>query len=187
MTYKNTQQGFTLMELLVVVLIMGILAAVALPQYNKAVERSKATQGLALLKTLEEAYQTAYLAKGTYPSSFAELDVDFPLTGNEHFMSHRFRDSKSNEDWILEIENIPPYTTLLAVRNSGQYKGAGFVVLISNPTHTSFLKRVICFERTKSANFLFDKKLAQGAYCQQIIQGSSIEEADAYARLYNLP
>ncbi len=180
------RSGFTLMELLVVMLIIGILAAVALPQYQKTVERSKATQGLTLLRTLTTAYQAAYLEKGSYPSSFAELDIDFPFTGNEHFVAHSGRNSKSNSDWILEIENESSgYVTLFAVRNSGKYKGAGFGISLATPTDVP-RKKIYCIERTRSATFLFDTQLAEGAYCQQVIQGS-LENDGKYGRSYNLP
>lgn len=72
---KNTA-GFTLIELLVVVLIIGILAAVALPQYNKAVEKSRATEATIFLKNLETA-ETAYqLANGEFTNDLDALDID---------------------------------------------------------------------------------------------------------------
>lgn len=60
--YKK--RGFTLIEVLVVVLIIGILSAIALPQYTKAVAKSRATQGLVMLKSIASAYHTYYMANG---------------------------------------------------------------------------------------------------------------------------
>ena len=72
------KQGFTLIELLVVVLIIGILSSVALPQYTKAVEKSRAAEALALVRTLRTAQDAYYLANGSYTSEIKDLDVDVP-------------------------------------------------------------------------------------------------------------
>ena len=78
MTRENTlTSGFTLIELLVVVLIIGILAAVALPQYNKAIMKSRAAQVWPMLKAIEEAGQAYYLENDAYPTTFADLSLDF--------------------------------------------------------------------------------------------------------------
>lgn len=51
---KN-KQAFTLIEMLTVVLIVGILTAVALPQYSRAIKKSRATEAIAMLRTIHDS------------------------------------------------------------------------------------------------------------------------------------
>ena len=71
----NKNAGFTLIELLVVVLIIGILAAVALPQYEKAVEKSRAAEGMSVLKSLAVGMEEYILANGSLPKSISDLSI----------------------------------------------------------------------------------------------------------------
>ena len=72
------RSGFTLIELLVVVLIIGILAAVALPQYQKAVDRAKATEVWTLGKAFSDAQKIHFMANESFATSLENLDIAIP-------------------------------------------------------------------------------------------------------------
>ena len=72
------KKGFTLLELLVVVLIIGILASIALPQYRKAVLKADLSRGIALVESLYKAQQVYYLTHGDYAADLDDLDVSIP-------------------------------------------------------------------------------------------------------------
>ncbi|SEG09907.1 pilin [Vibrio hangzhouensis] len=61
------QQGFTLIELMIVVAVIGVLAAVAMPQYQKYVGKSEAASALATLSALKTNIETYTLEQGQFP------------------------------------------------------------------------------------------------------------------------
>lgn len=84
---RKNQKGFTLVELMIVVVIIGILAALAIPRFMRATTKSKQSEAKGILKqvyTMQHAYRqekdlyfvTATPADSTNTASFATLGVD---------------------------------------------------------------------------------------------------------------
>jgi len=66
---RDTRAGFTLLELLVVVLIIGILSALSIPQYNKTVESAKADDAGGVVKMIGQTNRMFRLDNGNYVSN----------------------------------------------------------------------------------------------------------------------
>jgi type IV pilus assembly protein PilA len=67
--FKKVQKGFTLIELMIVIAIIGILAAIAIPAYQNYTIRSQITEGLSLADGWKTAISEYYAQNGSFPAS----------------------------------------------------------------------------------------------------------------------
>ena len=74
---KINKSGFTLTELLTVVLIIGILTSIALPQYRRSVARADAMEALVNLRTLFDSAKRYKAANSEAPLKLQGLDISF--------------------------------------------------------------------------------------------------------------
>lgn len=70
---KKVQQGFTLIELMIVVAIIGILAAVAIPSYQDYTARAQVSEAMSLTSALKTPLAEWYADNGSFPAAAASI------------------------------------------------------------------------------------------------------------------
>jgi len=117
--FKKLGAGFTLTELLIVVIIIGILATLALPMLVKTMEKAKlgeAASNLNLIRTGEKMYfleYNQYWRNVTDPDNMDDLNIENPNTQSKRYFDYD----------ITSATTSPSYNfTARAKRRNGPYK-----------------------------------------------------------------
>lgn len=75
---RRRRSGFTLLELMIVIIILGILASVAIPQFTKSVRRSRTGEAKANISALRGAEMRYFNEWGAITATLNNLDVENP-------------------------------------------------------------------------------------------------------------
>lgn len=95
---KSIQKGFTLIELMIVIAIIGILAAIALPAYQDYTVRAQVSEGMSLASGARTAVAEFYNSRGRFASANASygLEDDDAITGS--YVTHVAAGSGGNKN-----------------------------------------------------------------------------------------
>jgi type IV pilus assembly protein PilA len=78
---KAPQNGFTLIELMIVVAIIGILAAIAIPAYQDYTVRAQVTEGMNLAGAVETGVADYFANTGSFPTALSSVGISNSPTG----------------------------------------------------------------------------------------------------------
>jgi type IV pilus assembly protein PilA len=126
---KQVQKGFTLIELMIVVAIIGILAAIAIPAYQNYTIRAQVTEGLNLADGWKTGISEYYAQYGAFPSCF-----DTSATGAAGCVS-------------ATGASTGKYVTAIAINTGGQ-----IAVTYGNQANAKLLGLILSLQPGLSAN-----------------------------------
>ena len=80
-TFRENR-AFTLIELIVVIVVVGVLAGLAVPRFSNTIEKSRIAEAINILATLRDAQEVYKLENSAYTATVTNLDVTIPASKN---------------------------------------------------------------------------------------------------------
>lgn len=125
---KKVQQGFTLIELMIVVAIIGILAAVALPAYQDYTVRAKMSEVIGLAAAAKTSISEYYVSMGRMPTGADSAGVNTNAAQSTYVSAITYtRTDSSVADITYTIANLEPATGDLEFKGTGSANGVQWV------------------------------------------------------------
>jgi type II secretion system protein G len=122
---KKNQKGFTLVELMVVVVIIGILVAIAIPVYNNTLDSAKEKADAANVRTIEGAVVMYLSEKGSLPDDFDLEDLV-----NAGYLTEKpqspYDDNQNDNDYeISRVEGSDTKFEVISLKKPSDSGGSG--------------------------------------------------------------
>jgi prepilin-type N-terminal cleavage/methylation domain-containing protein len=123
-TLKNSK-GFTLIEIIAVLVILGILAAVAVPKYVDMADQAKKSAAIGQVAEIKSAlnlgYSKLYLSNGAAPATAAAVITAAGLTSGDNTMG------TSPDVWVVTVTGASNKATIAVKSRDGdlKYNGTG--------------------------------------------------------------
>jgi len=139
MMYKNRlklgceqrERGFTLLEIMVVLVIIGVLAALVAPRFLERADEAKVDASKVQMKNIEQALKLYRLQHGKYPASGGLAALATAGKGGKRYMDSLPKDSWGN-DFVYLSPGVHGDFDILSYGADGQPGGAGFDADIGN-------------------------------------------------------
>ena len=124
---KKRSSGFTLIELMIGVVVVGILVAVALPSYLEHVNKGRRAEGKSALMRAIQLQERFYTTNGTYASTAAQLQALFGATGTVYSTPDDPNSDRGRYTLTVEACGAEPATAcinVLATVNTANWSDA---------------------------------------------------------------